>query len=628
MNSLRRAREWLGRWVWIISAALLAASAMWLGFNGVTQLLPGSPHSARALHTIELFTLNGPSRSDGGTEPLALVIGRILPPLSLAIFGLRLTAPLYRRRLRLFRTTLPWRRHTVICGLSDSGTRIAAALLRTHKYGSRIRRRRHSVVVIDPDPDEARRRIVEQSGGSVLEGDASDPSALRRARSSNAGDVFITVDDDGLARRIRDAVIGLGSPGQRESSAVIRMHVRDPWARRHLQLQAIKSPHQDFELEYFGVHEHAYDELFTNASDMAAVFERYDSAHDRPVVVMGDGRQALDCLRSLVGRTQATLDVRLDGLGSPILPRTFAGRSHTIVIAGPDSATIREEGRLAIPTAVRESFTLLAHEHSGTALGARNYITGGFAELPAHPRWVFVASERSDNLFLADHIRELLPDDVHLAVAVDGEPHLMGSRSFAREGPPLWQTESPVTLYFDEYEGLLDDPSGDDRGRLGLIDDLAQARHRSLNNDGRSWRDLEVKDRRECRQFMLSLCRQMIDRGWTMTLAAYDRAPSAASISSDGSPSSIGPNDAPDSITRSSPLPDWKSAAVEQADEDLRHWSHQWWGDRTALTGVNSNCHWGGDGLGSAGEGQPSYINWFHSNLLVANPPNAHARSR
>lgn len=89
--------------------------------------------------------------------------------------------------------------------------------------------------------------------------------------------------------------------------------------------------------------------LFTNASDMAAVFERYDSAHDRPVVVMGDGRQALDCLRSLVGRTQATLDVRLDGLGSPILPRTFAGRSHTIVIAGPDSETICEEGRSPSP---------------------------------------------------------------------------------------------------------------------------------------------------------------------------------------------------------------------------------------------------------------------------------------
>lgn len=177
MNNLRRASEWLGRWVWIISAALMAAAAVWLGFNGVTQLLPGAPHSARALHTVELFTLNGPSRSDGATEPIALVVGRVLAPLSLVIFGLRLTAPLYRRRLRLFRTTLPWRRHTVICGLSDSGTRIAAALLRTRPHGSRIRRRRHSVVVIDPDPDEARRRIVEQSGGSVLEGDVRPDGA-------------------------------------------------------------------------------------------------------------------------------------------------------------------------------------------------------------------------------------------------------------------------------------------------------------------------------------------------------------------------------------------------------------------------------------------------------------------
>ena len=135
--------------------------------------------------SLQLFIFEGPDETAGW--PLQLQFARALAPLVLLYTAAAAILKRTETQLDLYKLLFRKRRFVVVCGIGETGFRIARQYL--EKTDKRV-------VVIEKDPMNAMAAELAKNGAIVLYGNAMDPTTLERARVVYAKDVFLCTNDD------------------------------------------------------------------------------------------------------------------------------------------------------------------------------------------------------------------------------------------------------------------------------------------------------------------------------------------------------------------------------------------------------------------------------------------------
>jgi voltage-gated potassium channel Kch len=353
-----------GRWQAIRAPLLLgiAAMSLVLGTIGYLQLTSVSPRYGflDALYrSITLFAFGGTATPP---IPVTLQIARIAAPILTGYAALGTLLALTRSQARVLGIRLFLRDHVIVCGLGQTGGRLAAALV-DHV----------PVVVIEARADPGQLAGARLRGIRVVGGDASDPALLRQA---------------GITRA-RTLVIACGSPATNVDVAAAASRALDPRPRRHplrvfadiddvelwsslaAEAATFAARRADFRLQYFNVTSIAAQLLLERDPPFAP--GAMDDAH---VLVVGQdqiGEQLVLALARAVASERAgpaaRLRVTLTGDTADAELAALAGRYPAL------SAYLDLDARpLAIDSARFQSGAAMQGE-SGAADITRAYVT-------------------------------------------------------------------------------------------------------------------------------------------------------------------------------------------------------------------------------------------------------------
>ncbi len=175
---------------WTI-VGLLAVLAFLLGCIGYAQVMTFT--SAGGEYTwwdvfhasLRLFIFEGPDATGGW--PVYLQIARALAPLVVLYTAAKAVWNYVRQEVALYLLLLRKRRFVVVCGIGETGFRIA----RDYCLNSDKR-----VVVIDKDPLNALAASLQNYGAIVVWGNAMDPLTLQKSRVVYAKELFLCTSDD------------------------------------------------------------------------------------------------------------------------------------------------------------------------------------------------------------------------------------------------------------------------------------------------------------------------------------------------------------------------------------------------------------------------------------------------
>lgn len=171
--------------------ALLAVFTFLLGCVGFARTLPfadsGGEYSLWDIcySSLRLFILEGPEATAGW--PLYLQLARILAPLIIIYTAAKAVWNYARQEVSLYLLLLRKRRFVVVCGIGETGYRIA----RDYCLHTDDR-----VVVIDQDPLNPMAAALRNEGAMVVFGNAMDPLILRKCRLGFARELFLCTSDD------------------------------------------------------------------------------------------------------------------------------------------------------------------------------------------------------------------------------------------------------------------------------------------------------------------------------------------------------------------------------------------------------------------------------------------------
>jgi voltage-gated potassium channel Kch len=274
------------RWAPIVWGALLASSALVLGYVGYRSL-PGVnlSRSDALFGSLQLFALDAGRYSEG--MPWQLNVARFLAPIAVvyttvvAIMAL-LSEQLQRAYVRAFA-----RDHVVLVGMSQSSVVLAAALRRS---GSRT-------VFVESDPTNRRIAGTRANGSRLFIGDATQSVILRRAQAGRARHVVITTGDEArnleIAERVRElALEGAGA----KSGTTVHVAIADQtlWAELG-RIQLARAP-SGVVVEFYNIIDRAAQVILSEA-------ERNEGLHAyRSVYLDGSGALAQRLLTHLVRR--------------------------------------------------------------------------------------------------------------------------------------------------------------------------------------------------------------------------------------------------------------------------------------------------------------------------------------
>jgi voltage-gated potassium channel Kch len=211
---------------------LLAGAALLtlvLGYAGFAELeLPEQESFWDRLQlSMQLFVLE--SGAVGQDVPLSLDIARFMAPIVAAAVAIAAIVALFREQLQgMFVRT--WRRHVVIAGLGEMGSRLARNL---HEAGRRV-------VVIERDRSNALVQASRGRGLPVLWGDAVDREVLRAARAHKADNLVVMCGDDGTNVNVafEAASVAAGRAGVLASL----VHIADSGLSQRLTAAVLASP--------------------------------------------------------------------------------------------------------------------------------------------------------------------------------------------------------------------------------------------------------------------------------------------------------------------------------------------------------------------------------------------------
>jgi len=214
--------------------------------------------------TLGLLSMN--SGAVSGTVNWQLQVARFFVPAIAAYTALLALARVFTQQAQQVKL---WfiRDHIIICGLGRKGIRLA----------NLFQERGDPVVIIEADEGNDWIETVRASGIVVLDGDASDPEMLLKARLLRARYVISVLGDDGLNAEV--AVQAEQLSNQRESGVLTCIiHIVDPqlwYLLREKELYT--SPEAHFRLELFNIFDHGASLLLKKYSPW-----NNESDRDRP----------------------------------------------------------------------------------------------------------------------------------------------------------------------------------------------------------------------------------------------------------------------------------------------------------------------------------------------------------
>ena len=243
LTRLRRnwRERWRGTWrdVRPVVFVLTGVAVIVLGTIGYLASNPKF-HLLDALYrTPGLF---GTGASVEPPVPWTLEVARWLGPLLFGIAAVKLLLGLFRQEARLLGIRLFARDHVVIAGLGEMGFRMACAL---HDRGDHV-------IVIDLDPGNPRATGLRERGVAVLDGDATDPEVLHRARAGRAAHLLALCGDDSV--NVDVAIAGQELAERRARGVLLALaHVDDRRLWRALSSAGVGTDSPTFRLDYFNV---------------------------------------------------------------------------------------------------------------------------------------------------------------------------------------------------------------------------------------------------------------------------------------------------------------------------------------------------------------------------------------
>ena len=175
-------------WTLVGLLAVLAYVMACIGFAEVFVLGPdAADHSWWDVHaaSLQLFVFE----TDDATAhwPLHLQIARALAPMVVLYAAASAVWKIVNEEVALYGLLFRKRRFVVVCGIGETGYRIARDYCRHGDKG---------VVVIDSNPLNALAAELENHGAIVIYGNAMDPLVLMKAKVIYAKELFLCTSDD------------------------------------------------------------------------------------------------------------------------------------------------------------------------------------------------------------------------------------------------------------------------------------------------------------------------------------------------------------------------------------------------------------------------------------------------
>lgn len=242
----QRLLNWWSDYSWLV-LLLVGLAGLTLGYLGfslhASQLGLKRSFLDNLYLTLGLLSLN--SGSVEGPVPWQLQVARFLVPAVAAYTALLALAAVFARetdRLKLWFA----RDHVIICGLGKKGIRLA----------NQFRGKGFPVVVIEADETNDWIENIRSAGAIVIQGDATDPVLLQKARLNRARYLFAVLADDGENAEIAVQAERL-TQLRNFGSLTCFLHIFDSqlW---HLLREKEFDPQKDsrFRLELFNIFHH------------------------------------------------------------------------------------------------------------------------------------------------------------------------------------------------------------------------------------------------------------------------------------------------------------------------------------------------------------------------------------
>ena len=273
-----RGSRWWSDYHWPVLLAI-GVIALVLGFIGFTKnaLATGEERSIldNLYLTLGLISLN----SGAVPAPVSweLQVARFLVPAITAYTALLALAMVFTHQSQQVRLYF-MREHVIICGLGRKGVRLA----------NQFRERGDKVVVIEADEGNDWIEASLSSGAVVLNGDASDPEILRKARLNHARYLISIVGDDGKNAEVAVQAEKL-SHGREDGALTCSIHIVDPqlwYLLREKELDIAANPH--FRLELFNIFDRGASLLLKTHSPWAGA--QGEHTCDKHLVLIGLGK--------------------------------------------------------------------------------------------------------------------------------------------------------------------------------------------------------------------------------------------------------------------------------------------------------------------------------------------------
>ena len=225
--------------------------------------------------TLGLLSMN--SGSVPGPVSWELQVARFLVPALAAYTALLAVAMVFTQQSQQVRLWF-MRDHVIICGLGRKGVRLA----------NQFRDCGKKVVVIEADEGNDWIVASRSAGAIVLNGDASDPEMLRKARLNRASILISVVGDDGKNAEVAVQVEKLSHEREDGALACI-IHIVDPqlwYLLREKELYIAADSH--FRLELFNIFDRGASLLLKKYSPWGG--DEGDPACNKRLILVGLGR--------------------------------------------------------------------------------------------------------------------------------------------------------------------------------------------------------------------------------------------------------------------------------------------------------------------------------------------------
>ncbi|GMG87703.1 hypothetical protein MNKW57_20240 [Biformimicrobium ophioploci] len=184
LADLLRRNEWV-----LVSVLIVICFAIGCVGHAGLQLSDGAEGSVNywdaVYSTFQLFIFEGPDVTD--EWPLQMQLVRLLSPFLLIYAAVKTIWLHVGTHVSLFFLRFAPRRFVVICGIGETGERLAREYLQ---------RSRKAVVLVDRKPENPRVEALCREGAIAVRGDALDCAVLNRARVYDAREIFLFTGDE------------------------------------------------------------------------------------------------------------------------------------------------------------------------------------------------------------------------------------------------------------------------------------------------------------------------------------------------------------------------------------------------------------------------------------------------